>query len=367
MVFTGTVGEPVTMTVGGNAATVDANNNWRGHATVKTGANAIPLVATDVDKNTTTKTINVTVSGGAARIPKYDANGNLTNDGNGKVYAYDAGNRLVSVTQTVNGVQTVTGYVYNGLGRRVRETSNGTVVKQWVWCPGDIQPCEERDGSNNVTKRFYGHGEQIGGVNYYFTKDHEGSIREMTNASGALVARYDYDPYGRRTLVSGTDLADFGFTGYYYDQATGLDFSRTRVYSADLGRWLSRDPIGEKGGINLYDYVLNDPINRTDPLGLQPELPPNLRNLPPELQPRVPPPTPLPIHIPIDPTIQPIQLPPLQTPKGLPPKPLPPLPQPSSPPSCPPSPPGWPSDYPPPGWIPPIGIPKWYFPGYNIA
>jgi YD repeat-containing protein len=70
----------------------------------------------------------------------FDANGNLTNDGNGKVYGYDAKNELVSVTQTVNGVQTVTGYVYDGLGRRVQETLNGTLVKQWVWC-GGVQPC----------------------------------------------------------------------------------------------------------------------------------------------------------------------------------------------------------------------------------
>jgi RHS repeat-associated protein len=83
-----------------------------------------------------------------------------------------------------------------------------------------------------------------------------------------LVARYDYDPYGRRTLVSGTDLADFGFTGFYYDQANGLDFSMSRPYDPNLARWLSRDPIAEAGGINLYAYVLNNPVNRIDPSGL---------------------------------------------------------------------------------------------------
>ena len=90
----------------------------------------------------------------------------------------------------------------------------------------------------------------------------------MTNSAGGLVARYDYDPFGRRTLVSGTDLADFSFTGFYYDQATGLDFSVSRPYAADLARWLSRDPIGEDGGINLYAYVGNNPTNWTDPWGL---------------------------------------------------------------------------------------------------
>jgi RHS repeat-associated protein len=231
---------------------------------VAAGANSIPLVATDANGKTTTKTLTGTVSGGAARSLMYDANGDLTSDGAGNAYAYDAANRLISVTNGNN----VTGYVYDGYGRRVQETSNGAVAKQWVWCPGMARPCEERDGSNKVTKRFYNQGEQINSTNYYFTKDHQGSIREMTNAGGALVARYDYDPYGRRSLVSGTDLADFGFTGFWYDQATGLDFSRTRPYIADLGRWLNRDLYGEDGGLNLYAYVLNNPINLIDPFGL---------------------------------------------------------------------------------------------------
>lgn len=178
---------------------------------------------------------------------------------------------MISVTQTVNGVQTVTGYIYDGHGHRVQETQNGSVVKQWVWCPGDTQPCEERDGSNNVTKRFYDFGEQINGTAYFTTLDHLGSVREMTDASGNLIARYDYDPFGRRTLVSGTDLADFGFTHFYYDQVSGLWFSRTRAYDPNLGRWLSRDPLEDaelSQGPNLYTYVFNDPLNNIDPLGL---------------------------------------------------------------------------------------------------
>jgi len=196
----------------------------------------------------------------------YDANGNLTSDGNGKAYGWDAANRLISMTSGGN----VTSWTYDGMGRRVQELQNGTITKQWVWGSWDTQPAEERDGSNNVTKRFYAQGEQINGTSYYFTKDHLGSVRELTNSSGALVARYDYDPYGRRAqiLTGGTDLADFGFTGFYYDQQTGLDFTKFRVYAADLARWLSRDPFGEAGGINLYEYAANGPISFIDILGL---------------------------------------------------------------------------------------------------
>jgi RHS repeat-associated protein len=136
------------------------------------------------------------------------------------------------------------------------------------------QPDEERDASGKTVKRFYVHGFQSvsGGVatNYYYTRNHLGSIREVVDGSGSVKSRYDYDPYGRRTLVSGNDLADFGFTGFLYHKSTGLNLTLFRAYDSDLGRWLSRDPIGERGGLNLYGYVGNNPVNATDLLGLFP-------------------------------------------------------------------------------------------------
>jgi YD repeat-containing protein len=85
----------------------------------------------------------------------YDANGNLTNDGAGNTYTYDAANRLISVTNTTTGT---TQFSYDGFGCRVKEVDANGAVKQWVWRPDAAQPSEERDGSNNVTKRFYGRG-----------------------------------------------------------------------------------------------------------------------------------------------------------------------------------------------------------------
>ena len=196
----------------------------------------------------------------------YDLNGNLTDNGAGQTYAWDAANRLISITQGSN----VTAFVYNGLGQRVQEKLNGTLTKQWVWRLGGAQPAEERDGSNAVTKRFYGQGEQISGVAYFFTADHIGSIREMVDSTGLIRARYDYDPYGRITKVSGDLEVDFGFTDFYRHQASGLNLTLYRAYDPELGRWLSREPLGEQGpdGPNLYTYVRNDPVNANDPLGL---------------------------------------------------------------------------------------------------
>jgi len=97
--------------------------------------------------------------------------------------------------------------------------------------------------------------------------------REVTDAVGNVLARYEYDPYGRRTLVAGTDLADFGYTGHYVHKPSGLHLALYRAYDADLGRWLNRDPIEEEGGINLYGYVENNTINQVDLMGLQRGMP----------------------------------------------------------------------------------------------
>ncbi len=129
MTFAGTVSEPATVTIGGNVATVDSFNNWRGSAAVTVGANLIPLTAHDTYGDLITKNINVTVSGGPNRSLTYDANGNLTNNGAGQAYQWDAENRLVETSFSASGT---TGFVYDGEGHKVQETFNGNVSKQWV-------------------------------------------------------------------------------------------------------------------------------------------------------------------------------------------------------------------------------------------
>ena len=103
---------------------------------------------------------------------------------------------------------------------------------------------------------------------YFYTRDHLGSIREMTDSTATVRVCYDYDPYGKRTKLKGDLDCDFGFTGHYHHAGNNLNMTLYRAYDTELGRWLSADPIGEAGGVNLYGYVEDNPINLWDPLGL---------------------------------------------------------------------------------------------------
>jgi RHS repeat-associated protein len=258
--------KPAAVTVGGNAATVDAAGNFDGTVNVNVGTNTVAVVATDASGNSRTNNYQVNVPTGVNSTLLYDLNGNLTNDGS-KTYEWDAANRCTAINLGTHRTE----FTYDGASRRGRivekDSGNVTSTKQFVWCGSEM--CEERDGSNLVTKRYYPVGTQIASVAYFYTRDHLGSIRELTDANGTVRARYDYDPYGTRTKLSGDLDADFGFTGYYLDfQYVDLAFATLRIYGSGFGRFLSRDPIGEIGGANRYSYTANNPTNRFDPLGL---------------------------------------------------------------------------------------------------
>lgn len=262
--------------VAGFAATMGIQNtSFVANATASLGTNTMQVKATDYANNRRTNTYEIVITNnGFAKTLSYDSNGNLTNAVSAtstNKYEWDAADRLIKITQLLAGnPQLVSEFSYDGMGRRARivEKTNGVTQSdnRFLWC--DTELCEERDSTGaSVSKRFFGGGEEISGAPYFLTADHLGSIREMTDTNGAVQARYEFDPYGRRTKVSGSLDAKFAFTGHASHEPSGLNLAPYRGYDPDIARWISRDPIEEIGGVNLYAYVQNDPLNWIDLLG----------------------------------------------------------------------------------------------------
>jgi RHS repeat-associated protein len=272
LLFQGRTNQPAAVEVEGQAAGMDAEHVF---------STQLPLASSVVQISVTAQTPGGQVITQHYEVKRdrdlvYDLNGNLINDGQ-RTYTWDAANRLVkvSVLDPTTGLSSRTSeFTYDGLWRRVRileKQGVSTVAdRRFVW--NGAQIAEERDSSNAVQKRFYGMGvQQVSGAqagSYYYQRDHLGSVVAALNASGVEVARYDFDLWGKRTKLSGTFDLDMGYTGHFQHEPSGLALALYRGYSPSLGRWLNRDPIGEKGGMNLYEYAGNSPGVYYDPYGL---------------------------------------------------------------------------------------------------
>jgi len=104
---------------------------------------------------------------------------------------------------------------------------------------------------------------------YFYINDHLGKPQVLTDDAGSVVWKADYEPFGMALEHNSSSVVNqFRFTGQYYDQETELHYNYFRFYDPKTGRYLTPDPIGLFGGINLYSYVQNNPINFIDPYGL---------------------------------------------------------------------------------------------------
>ncbi len=206
----------------------------------------------------------------------YDKNGNLIkkqNDTNQTSYSYDEFNNLKAVTLPNN--KTVS-YITNPLNQRVAKLINGKITQKYQW--KDLTTLLAiYDKDNNLIQRFeYANGRMPIAMTdknnnrYYLHYDQVGSLRAVTDTNGNLIKEITYDSYGNIISDINPDFkVPFGFAAGLYDEDTKLVHFGYREYDPEIGRWLGKDPLLFGGGdSNLYGYVLQDPVNLVDPLGL---------------------------------------------------------------------------------------------------
>jgi RHS repeat-associated protein len=187
-------------------------------------------------------------------------------------YVYDALGSLRSVTLPDT---TVIDYVIDGQGRRVGKRVDGALVQGFLY-KDQLRIAAELDSAGEVVAQFsYVGGSHSpdwmtkGGALYRFVKDQVSSVRLVVNAvTGDVAQEIEYGEFGVVLSDSNLGFQPFGFAGGVYDGETGLTRFGARDYDASVGRWVSKDPILFDGGqANLYVYVDNDPINRSDETG----------------------------------------------------------------------------------------------------
>ncbi|MFZ2630167.1 MAG: RHS repeat-associated core domain-containing protein [Desulfosalsimonadaceae bacterium] len=244
-------------------------------------------------------------AGGETSTLTYDADGNLTvipanagiqASGGQMALSYNAENRLINVEpQTPAGGDHKLEFIYDYMGRRVKKSVYAYNSDSWLLTSEFFFTY---DGWNLVeeitevgaaqTSRYFVWGQDLsqslqgaggvggliatveGSADYLYCFDANGNVGQVVNvADGAIAAKYEYDPFGKPVKADGAYAGEnpFRFSTKYHDDENGLVYYGYRYYSAEMGRWFSRDPIGEEGGINLHIFVNNDSLNKTDALG----------------------------------------------------------------------------------------------------
>jgi RHS repeat-associated protein len=171
-------------------------------------------------------------------------------------------------------------YLYDGDGKRVQK-SNGKLY--WYGMNGD--PLDETDAqgstnNSNFNEYIFFDGRRIARRDYqsnvfYYFADHLGTARVATNSSGVVCYDADFYPFGGERIVTDTCDSAYKFTGKERDSESGLDNFGARYDSSSMGRFMSADPVfisaarlTDPQSLNLYAYVRNNPLNLTDPTGL---------------------------------------------------------------------------------------------------
>ncbi len=205
---------------------------------------------------------------------QYDANGNTIVSG-ARTFAYDFENRLKSMN---SGAVTL---VYDGDGNRVAKTVGSTTTKYLV---DDLNPTGyaqvvEEIGANGVQRRYTYGLQRISQTQFlssawatsFYGYDGFGSVRQLTDSTGAVTDTYDYDAWGNAVDVTGSTPNLYRYRGEQYDADLNLYYFRARYFNPLTGRFLTRDPeparIADPNSLHRYLYAAGDPTNVVDPTG----------------------------------------------------------------------------------------------------
>lgn len=242
--------------------------NPAGQITSQSSYNALydwPVPGADYTDTYVANGLNQYTSAGGTSV-SHDSLGNTT-AADGSTFGFDKRNRLISATpggslsydsrgrlyeESASGSTTRFNYAHS-VAIEEKNTS-GTVLRRYVPGAGNDETLVWYEGSGTTDKR-------------YLLSDVRGSIAAVANASGVATAVNRYNEYG---VPHASNSGRFGFTGQmriFASTSSSLHHFKARAYHPSMGRFLSPDPIGYGDGMNMYRYVLNDPINFRDPTG----------------------------------------------------------------------------------------------------
>ena len=219
----------------------------------------------------------------------YDTNGNTTNFSVGWTYGYDAENHL----KTASGPSGQTlSFAYDVMGRLIEQVNSG--IATYFFYAG-AQRIEEHNASNQAIYLYFFEAPGSDHVLFrqdgtdgrlWYLSDLFGNTTHLATDAGTVVEQYLYDAYGTPTVFDGAGNLRSGgsqydnrylFQGnsaYEWIPQAGLCYCRDRFYLPQHGRFLQTDPVGQAGGLNIYAYCGNDPVNTADPDGCEDPDPP---------------------------------------------------------------------------------------------
>jgi RHS repeat-associated protein len=279
-----TYGQPATGHFDAGATLDIVAPDTSNHLRLWHGDGAGHLTGATITTGGTTNTYNTadqlsqTLTGRTATAYGYDLDGNQTTAGS-TTNTYDPGGRLTTSTTG----STAYAFTYDADGNRATVKKNGTLADTTRW---DINnPLPQIATETNATGALIGDyqynpagapqsANTTSSNAFYYLHNQQNSITAVLDGTGAQTYHYSYDTYGTATAtadVTGGQQSAFGFTGQYKDPAlTGRLDLRDRILDTTTGRFTTRDPIPPPAGSanpSTYAYANNDPVNLSDPTG----------------------------------------------------------------------------------------------------